>query len=96
MNNMNNNTTTTRHHNITLTGEVIAVGITKSPSLSHKEQAKHMVYSVQFWGIEPQTKQCQYATGWTKSIEEANSWAEQIRSGLHPEGTELRIIHLCR
>ena len=94
MNNMN--TTTTRHHNITLTGEVDVVGITNTPSLNRKEQAKHMAYTVHFWGIEPQSKQCQYATGWTKSIDVANSWAEQVRLGLHPEETELRIIHLCR
>lgn len=94
MNNMNNQPT--RHHNIKLTGEVQAVGITKSPSLSHKEQAKHMVYTVEFWGIEPRSKECQYGTGWTDSLDVAKSWAEQIRLGFEPEGTEIRILHVCR
>ena len=88
MNNMN--ATTTRHHNITLKSEVDVVGITTTP------KGDRLTYTVHFWGIEPRSKQCQYATGWTDSIDLANSWAEQIRLGLHPEGTELRIIHLCR
>lgn len=98
MNNMNTTTTTTttRHHNIDLKSEVTAVGITKSPSLNRKEQEKHMVYTVEFWGIEPGSKQCQYGTGWTDNLELANSWAEQIRSGLEPEGTLIRILHACR
>jgi hypothetical protein len=88
MNNMNN--TTTRHHNITFTGEVEVVGINTTP------KGDRLAYTVHFWGIEPQSKQCQYATGWTDSIDLANSWAEQVRSGFYPHGTELRIIHLCR
>jgi hypothetical protein len=87
MNNMNN---TTRHHNITLTGEVEVVGITTAP------KGERLDYTVHFWGIEPQSKQCQYGTGFTDSIEEANSWAEEIRSGLYPSGTSLRILHVCR
>ena len=89
MNNMNN-TTTTRHHNITLKSEVEAVGITNTP------KGDRLAYTVHFWGIESRSKQCQYAAGWTDSIEEAKAWAEQVRSGLEPEGTKLRIIHVCR
>lgn len=85
-----NNTTTTRHHNITFTGDVEVVGITTTP------KGNRLAYTVHFWGVEGNCKQCQYGTGFTDSIEEANSWAEQIRSGLEPEGTKLRIIHVCR
>ena len=87
---MNNMNTTTTRHNITLTSEVDMVGITTTP------KGDRLAYTVHFWGIEPQSKQCQYGTGFTDSIDLANSWAEQIRLGLLPEGTSIRILHLCR
>lgn len=90
---MNNTTATaTRHHNITLKGEVQVIGLQTSPGNTHN----HLAYTVEFWGIELGSKQCQYGLGWTDSLDVANSWAEQIRSGLLPEETSIRILHQCR
>ena len=91
-----NNNTTTRHHNITLQSEVHVFGQPTRPALTDKERMKHLTYMVEFWGIEPGCKECQFGTGFTDSLDLANSWAEQIRLGLLPEGTNLRILHQCR
>lgn len=53
-------------------------------------------WRVYFWAKATGTKECEYATDWTQSVETAKSWNEQLKTGSIPKDTQTHLTHTTK